>query len=157
MSLTTTAQIITEGGLPSEISTAKLTGHLVKAEKRFRELLGDTLYETIEDETTETRKVHCAMAEANMALYYAIPVLGLKIGTAGGFMLSTGFAENRQTLVDAKGLQDIADRFKQIAMDLLSPYLPEVDIDEDTEADDILDVGGGLSFIALGDPLEDEY
>jgi len=154
MSLTTNSEIIQAGNLPANLDTAKLVKHLINAERRVRALLGDTLYETIEAETDTDRKTRCSLAEAYMALHYAIPVLGLKPGKVGGLVGSTGFADNRQDLLDFNELKNISAHFAEMAMELLAEYLPEPDTDEDSQADDILDVGGGFSIIAIGDPTE---
>jgi len=154
MSLTTTSEIIQAGNLPANLDTDKLAKHLINAERRLRSLLGDTLYETIEAESGTDRKTHCALAEAYMALNYAVPILGLNINNLGGVIQSTGFDANRQELLDFNQLRSIAARYEEMAMDLLAAYLPEPDTDTDTQADDILDVGGGFSFIAIGDPTE---
>jgi len=154
MSLTATSEIIQAGNLPSDFVAAKLALHLVNAERRLRELLEDTLYETIEAETGTDRKTRCSLAEAYMTLHYAIPVLGLKPGDVGGLVESTGFDSNRQDLVNFHDLKSIAAHFEEMAMELLAAYLPEPDTDTDPQADDILDVGGGFSIIAIGDPTE---
>lgn len=154
MSLTTTSEIIQAGNLPANLDTDKLAKHLINAERRLRELLGDTLYETIEAESGTDRKTHCSLAEAYMTLNYAVPILGLNINNLGGIIQSTGFEANRQELLDFNQLRSIAARYEEMAMDLLAAYLPEPDTDTDTQADDILDVGGGFSFIAIGDPTE---
>ena len=154
MSLTTTSEIIQAGNLPANLDANKLAKHLVNAERRLRELLGDTLYETIEAESGTDRKTRCSLAEAYMTLHYAVPVLGLNISNLGGVIQSTGLESNRQELVSFDQLQKIAAHYDEMAMELLAAYLPEPDTDTDTQADDILDVGGGFAFIAIGDPTE---
>ena len=154
MSMTSNSEIIQAGNLPADLDTDKITNHLINAERRLRELLGDTLYETIEAETETDRKTRCALAEAYVALKYMIPVLGLKPGNVGGLVSATGFADSRSELLTFNELKSIAAHFDEMAMELLAEYLPEPDIETDTQADDILDVGGGFSMIAIGNPLE---
>ena len=154
MSLTTNSEIIQSGNLPADFDVNKIAKHLVNAERRLRELLADTLYETIEAESGTDRKTRCALAEAYMALNYMIPVLGLKPGNVGGLVSATGFADSRNEMLSFNELKSIAAHFQEMAMELLAEYLPEPDIDTDTQADDILDVGGGFSMIAIGDPQE---
>ena len=154
MPLTTNSEIIQAGNLPADLNTNKIDNHLVNAERRLRELLGDTLYETIEAESGTDRKTRCSLSEAYMTLKYMIPVLGLKPGNVGGLVSATGFADSRNELLTFNELKSIAAHFNEMAMELLAEYLPEPDIETDTQADDILDVGGGFSIIAIGNPLE---
>lgn len=151
MALITKTDLVTKYNLPTEFDAQddkRLDDPLAAAEHQMRELLTDTVYESIEavkdnpDPGEETRKVNQAKrAEALLTLSYGLPDWNLRVGEQGGVLQSTGWEASRQNFMTGAQLDTYTDHLYHQAVQLISPYIPEPDTTTDEEADDLLDTG----------------
>lgn len=148
-SITTPAAVRKEGNLSSSVLDDQLEQSIKLASIEVKKLLTAEVYTEVESEAGDNtdRYLECSQAAANLAMSYA--VITLNIETAGtGIVRSKGFGETRSELLSQNEAQRLSDHFRQIAMNLLKPYLPayEGDPDDDDDDDDILEAGS----ISLG-------
>ncbi|MDD4291985.1 MAG: hypothetical protein PHX51_07120 [Clostridia bacterium] len=88
----------------------------------------------------------CAIAEANLTLSYAIT--SLNIDTHGtGIVRSKGFDEGRSDLLSQNEVERLRTYYKNIAMDLLKPYIPQMESTEDVPADELRGANYRLSAV----------
>ena len=148
MSLCNYNDIRAEGNLPSDLPESTLTPHLNGAETRLRSILSDDYYDEVEAEaTTETRRKELTRAEAMMALYFALPVLNMKVGPKGGIVTATGFGETKNSFLTIDQVEKLSQRFYEKAMELISKYDQSY---EDADADeDVTILEGTVDWIAV--------
>ena len=125
--LTSVAEIRSEGNLSADISDDQIEPHLKKASAELRRML-DNLYPIIAREINTQRRRDCSLAEANLALSYAIVPLNIE-SSGSGIMQSKGFGETKNELIDYQTAESLSDYFRSVAMRFLSPYLPQVESD----------------------------
>ena len=136
MPLTDHNQVRKEGNLPNEghISKEKIEVHIETASIELKELLGETEYSNYESAASDEaeRKV-LSKAEALLTLYYAVPVMNIETqGT--GIVRSKGWDESRSEMISWNEAKSLAEMFRDRAMKLIQPYLPEKD---NPQSDDI--------------------
>lgn len=157
MSTATTANILTECNLP-KVATSILTPYLATATIELERLLtvdaaGDryTLLATPTSPYDSADKAILVKAEALLAGSIALPFLNLK--TQGdGIVGSTGFAESRTELLSPLQIQATAVQWRRDAMNLLAPYIPDVNDNENgdrTASSPTMRIGSRV-FVACG-------
>ena len=142
--LTNPAQVRGEGNLPDTIVDDKLDPHIAKAMIEVRKILTPDVYTEIEGKPDNDQgRTECSIAEANLALVYAIP--SLNIETQGsGIVRSKGWDQSRSDLLSQNEINALCDRYREIAMNLLSPYIPV------TISTNILEFNSIADFPVLG-------
>ena len=121
-----------EGNLPSTVEDVRLQPHMDKAVIELRRLLTSDIYNELEARAAddEERRV-CGIAEANLAMSYA--VTSLNVETHGsGIVRSKGFDESRSELLSQKEVEQLRTYYKNIAMELLEPFIPQFTSGEGT-------------------------
>lgn len=95
--ITTAVQIIKAGDLPAYITEDLLEPHRPAAQSRLISWVGQEAYNDALKETPAepTRTAILIQAENLLVLYYAIPTIGIKIGTNSGLI--------RRTLTEVTG------------------------------------------------------
>jgi sulfur relay (sulfurtransferase) DsrC/TusE family protein len=123
--LTTVNQIKLEGNLPDTVKDEILIPHLSKAEIEMKIILSPekyTMVAALEDNNDEYKT--CSIAEANLALSYAIP--SLNIETQGsGIVHSKGWDESRSELLNQEEAERLQKHYREVAMDLLKFYIQQ--------------------------------
>lgn len=124
------AKVKSEGNLPESIKAEKITPHLVKASKKIKGLLTPDKYAAIEGYAAsldpKEKEVYddCQIAEANLAMSFAVKVLNIQ--TQGdGIVRVQGWDESRSENLSQKETDSLAEHFEKVAMDLLAPYIPQ--------------------------------
>ena len=128
-------QIKEEGNLPDTIKDEKLKPHAVKAEIEIKKILTSAKYAEIEAKgSNDDDFTTVAIAEANLALSYA--VTSLNIETHGsGIVRSKGFDESRSDLLSQNEVERLREYYRTVAMDLLRPFIPQVESTEEEPSD----------------------
>ncbi|HEX2868799.1 MAG TPA: hypothetical protein VHO03_17290 [Ignavibacteriales bacterium] len=128
--LATEAKVKSEGNLPDSIKVEKITPHLVKASKKIKGLLTPELYAKIEGYATSQDPKEketfddCQIAEANLAMSFAVKVLNIQT-QGNGLVRVQGWDENRSENLSQKETDSLAEHFEKVAMDLLAPFIPQ--------------------------------
>lgn len=145
--LTNPSQVKTEGNLPDSIDDEKLDPHIQKAVIEMKKIITVEKYIEIDgkDEQDEDY-ITCSIAEANLALSYAIPVLNIET-QGSGIVRTKGWDQSRSDLLSQSEVDKLVERFRQIAMDLLLPFIPQVESTEELPADEVR--GANWSLTAL--------
>jgi len=136
--------VINEGNLGSEITSEQITPHIKMAEIELKRLLGNKYvtyasYENSSDETTKAIYEEIQKAAYNLALSYAVHTLNIETqGT--GIIRSKGFDVSRSDLLSREEVKDLSEHFRNVAMRLLEPYLPQPELNEE-EVQDNLNLG----------------
>lgn len=135
--LTTLDQVKQEGNLPASIDDSVLATHITKAVIEMKKILTEDKYEYISElDEEDDAYLACSLAEANLALHYAIPALNIE--TAGtGIVRSKGWDQSRSDLLSQGEVDRLIERYKNTAMSLLGPYIPQVEIDADEDAEEL--------------------
>ena len=141
-----TTDLINEGNLGKEIDENKLIPHIESAEIEIRKLIGDTLYDKLQDyqnsdvdSELRTYKI-IVKAESILALSYAVH--SLNIETQGNGLVGTkGWDQSRSELLSRNEINDLSSHFRTIAMDLLEPYLLQSEIPDDNDYTNDFDSG----------------
>ena len=122
--LTSINQIKLEGNLPDSVKNEILAPHLTKAEIEMKIILSPDVYTKVGSlEADNDDYITCSIAEANLALSYAIP--SLNIETQGsGIVHSKGWDESRSELLSQTEVEKLQKYYRQVAMDLLKFYTP---------------------------------
>jgi hypothetical protein len=122
--LTSINQIKLEGNLPDSVKDEILAPHLTKAEIEMKIILSPDVYTKVGSlEADNNDYITCSIAEANLALSYAIP--SLNIETQGsGIVHSKGWDESRSELLSQTEVEKLQKYYRQVAMDLLKFYTP---------------------------------
>jgi flagellar biosynthesis component FlhA len=136
--------LINEGNLGSKTSEKILTPHLFSAELELRKAITTEKYdEYLEYKTSEDaeeKQVHATLkkAEINLALSYAVHALNIET-QGSGIVRSKGWDQSRSDLLSRNEVKDLSEHFREIAMRLIQPYLPEdsTTVNEDDTPDDI--------------------
>ena len=122
--LTSFNQIKLEGNLPDTVKDEILVPHLTKAELEMKIILSPDVYAKVgalEPESDDY--ITCSIAEANLALSYAIP--SLNIETQGsGIVHSKGWDESRSELLSQSEVEKLQKYYRGVAMDLLKFFIP---------------------------------
>lgn len=135
-----------EGNLPEAIKDGKIVPHLTKATIEMKKILTAEEYEKKLAETDSDDFETLAIAEANLALSYA--VTSLNIETHGtGIVRSKGFDESRSDLLSQNEVERLRDYYRNIAMNLLAPFIPQPESTEETPANEI--IGSNYRMSAL--------
>jgi len=141
-----TGKIREEGNLPETIKDGKLVPHLTKASIEMKKILTATEYEKKLTENDSDDFDVLAIAEANLALSYA--VTSLNIETQGtGIVRSKGFDESRSDLLSQNEVERLREYYRNIAMNLLAQFIPQPESTEETPANEV--VGGNYRMSAL--------
>jgi hypothetical protein len=110
----------------------------------------DQYADILKESATEARSIECTKAECLLAFGYAIPFLNIE--TSGrGIVSSKGWDQSRSELMSQSQVDQLVEKVREQAMNLLSPYLPEIDdtTDEDDEQENVILQAGGISMIAI--------
>lgn len=135
-----------EGNLPLTIKDDKLQPHLDKASIELRKLLTDDKYDEYANDVKSDNYEILKIAEANLALSYA--VTSLNIETHGsGIVRSKGWDESRSELLSQSELDKLREYYRNIAMKMVAPFLPQPEVAEDEEASEV--VGSTFRMSAL--------
>lgn len=120
-------QIKLEGNLPDTVKDEILAPHLTKAEIEMKTILSPGVYANLGTlEADNDDYITCSIAEANLALSYAIP--SLNIETQGsGIVHSKGWDESRSELLSQSEVEKLQKYYREVAMDLLESYIPQND------------------------------
>lgn len=122
--LTFPEQVRLEGNLPDTVEDCILNPLITKAVNDMKKIITAAKYAEIaalEDDHED--KVICAIAEANLTLYYAIPVLNIEThGT--GIVTSKGWGKSKSDVASQNDIEKQKKHFKNTAMSLLKPYIP---------------------------------
>ena len=126
--LATTKQVRDEGNLPDTITNETLLPHLTKAVIEVKKILTPGFYSSVEvaglDDPADDSFVACSIAEANLAIYYAIPSLNMET-QGSGIVRTKGWDQSRSDLLSQNEVQTLRQTFYDTAMDLLQPYIPQ--------------------------------
>lgn len=135
--MTTCSQVKQEGNLPASMDDSVLATHITKAVIEMKKILTEDKYEYISElDEEDDAYLACSLAEANLALHYAIPALNIE--TAGtGIVRSKGWDQSRSDLLSQGEVDRLIERYKNTAMSLLGPYIPQVEIDADEDAEEL--------------------
>lgn len=135
--LTTIGQVKQEGNLPASIDNGVLETHLMKAVIELKKILTEDKYDYIAGlDPEDDAYIACSLAEANLALSFAIPALNME--TAGtGIVRSKGWDQSRSDLLSQGEVDRLIERYRNTAMDLLGPYIPQIESTEDDPADEV--------------------
>lgn len=114
-----------------------LATHITKAVIEMKKILTEDKYEYISElDEEDDAYLACSLAEANLALHYAIPALNIE--TAGtGIVRSKGWDQSRSDLLSQGEVDRLIERYKNTAMNLLGPYIPQAEIDADEDAEEL--------------------
>lgn len=129
--------LISEGNLGKETDENILLPHIQLAHIEIVKLITQDVYdEHFEAGEDDENYIILKKAEANLALSYA--VYALNIETQGnGLVRATGFNESRKELLGQSEIEKLSTHFRDIAMDLLNPYIATETSTEETPADQI--------------------
>jgi hypothetical protein len=144
--LTTINQIKLEGNLPDTVKDEILIPHLIKAEIEMKIILSPEKYSIVAalEEDNDDYKT-CSIAEANLALSYAIP--SLNIETQGsGIVHSKGWDESRSELLNQQEVEKLQKHYRGVAMDLLKFYIQQNETINNS-VDEVKDANYKLSVI----------
>lgn len=135
--LTSAAQVKQEGNLPASLDDGVLATHLAKAEIEVKKILTAAKYDYIAGlDPEDDAFIACSLAEANLALSFAIPALNIE--TAGnGIVRSKGWDQSRSDLLSQGEVDRLIERYKNIALNLLGPYIPQNESTVDEPADEV--------------------
>jgi hypothetical protein len=148
--LSTLAQIRSEGNLPDTVTDGKLQTSLELAAMEVRRLLGTTLYDTIlaynssSTSAQQKTRTECAKAEALYALGHAIVVLNIET-SGNGVVRTKNFGDTKSDLLSIDEARNYGSYFIERAIQILTPYVP----DTDTEDDDMSVTGAGFRMSML--------
>lgn len=141
MALATTDLIRSEGNLPESILDGVLQPHLTKATLEMKKLLGSAKYAAIKayENSTVEEEINaftaCSVAEANIALSYAVYALNMET-EGSGIVRTRGWDQSRSDLLSQNELESLSQHFKDTAMSLIEDYLPKPTDDPATEDKD---------------------
>ena len=154
--LSTAAGVRSECNLPDTIKDAMLTPHLASAKIEMQRLLnaglvegdGDVYSEILAEADTEIRSIICTKAENLLAFAYALPFLNIE--TSGrGIVSVKGWDASRSELMSQGQVEQLVEKVREQAMNLLSPYLSTVDDDTTDDQDQPIVRAGGIDMIAI--------
>lgn len=135
-----------EGNLPETIRDGKLVPHLAKATIEMKKILTAAVYDEKVADTDSDDFETLAIAEANLALSYA--VTSLNIETHGtGIVRSRGFDESRSDLLSQSEVERLREYYRNIAMDLIVPFIPQPESTEEDPSTEV--IGGNYRMSAL--------
>jgi len=141
-----TGKIREEGNLPETVKDGKLIPHLMKATIEMKKILTADEYEKKIAQNDSEDFETLAIAEANLALSYA--VTSLNIETQGtGIVRSKGFDESRSDLLSQNEVERLREYYKTIAMNLLAPFIPQPESTDEDPADEV--IGSNYRLSAL--------
>lgn len=143
MALTNETKIISDLHLPEKVYD-KLAPHLIEAEKRMRELIGNDKYDELEGLGDGEEYNQASLAESYLTGFFAFPTLGLRPTDRGGFVRATGMDQSRNELMSKRELDGYRSQLYKQAMSLLADMIEIYAGDEPewTQA-------GGLGFEAI--------
>jgi hypothetical protein len=122
--LTSINQVKLEGNLPDTVKDEILVPHLTKAEIEMKMILSPVVYEKVRAlESDSDDYITCSIAEANLALSYAIPALNIET-QGSGIVQVKGWDESRSELLSQSEVEKLRNHYRKVAMDLLRFYLP---------------------------------
>jgi len=122
--LTSINQIRLEGNLPDTVKDEILAPHLTKAEIEMKNILSPEVYAKIAAlESDSEDYITCAIAEANLALSYAVPSLNMET-QGSGIVRTKGWDESRSELLSQQEVEKLQKHYRDVAMDFLKFYLP---------------------------------
>lgn len=135
--LTFPEQIRLEGNLPDSLEDGILNPLIAKAVNKMKKLITAGKYAEIEAmEDDHEDKVICAIAEANLTLYYAMPVLNIE--THGTGMVKTkGWGQSKSDTLSLDDIKKLQEHYKNTAMSLLKPYVPKTGSTDDDSEDEV--------------------
>jgi len=129
-----------EGNLQDKYDDRKIIPHHEKAVREMKSILGSEKYNyfktlAIDSDLSAEQKEElktAQLAEANLTLAYAI--IRLNIKTSGeGIIRSIGKDNNKTDLLGSHEIQALKNEFKETAMMLLKPFIPDNKSDNDKE------------------------
>lgn len=134
--LTSPLQVKLEGNLPVSIDDNVLEPHIVKAVIEIKKIITAEKYAEIEAiENNNDDHIACSIAEANLALVYAIP--SLNVETQGnGIVRTKGWDHSRSDLLTQDEVAKLQEHYKKVALDLLEPFIPKTDV-SNSDADEV--------------------
>lgn len=145
----TAAEVRAECNLTAKVADGALNPHLIKGERKVRELLGVEAYEAIQAETSPYTAEDLALvtsAEALFAGAFALPFLGIRTSGAG-IVRSTGQGDSRESLASTEDLLALGDVWKEQAVELIRGLIPAPD---ETESPEYGLTVGGIRWTSAG-------
>jgi hypothetical protein len=144
--LTNPEQVKQEGNLPETINDEKLETHIIKAVLEMKKIITVDKYEEIKNlDANDDDYITCSLAEANLTIAYALPSLNIETQGAG-IVRTKGWDESRSDLLSQNELTKLCQHYRDVAMDLLKPFIPQVE-STDIPADEV--TGGNWKLTAL--------
>lgn len=119
MPLTNANKVISDLHLPDSVSD-KLAPHLIEAELRMKELIGETEYGVLESAGSGDDFDRAALAESYLTGYFAFAALGLRPTERGGFVRATGVEQSRNELMSKRELDAYRAQLYRQAVALLA-------------------------------------
>jgi hypothetical protein len=150
--LATAAGVRSECNLPTTITDTMLAAHIISANIELKRLLDageeEVYADVLAESETEQRSIHCTKAENLLAFAYAIPFLNIE--TSGrGLVSAKGWDGSRSELMSQGQVDQLVDKVREQAMNLLIPYLPVEDDDTTDEEKTPILQAGGMTLIAI--------
>jgi len=139
MSVLATGSKIREiGNLGSGVTDEMLTPHIAIAVVKLKAALSSTVYEAVVsyEGSTDADKAEefdaVQQAENYLALSYAFH--SLNVETQGsGIVRSKGWDSSRSDLMSRNEIKDLSEHYREIAYELIQPYIPEELDDDETD------------------------
>jgi hypothetical protein len=128
--LATEAKVKSEGNLDASIKDEKITPHLFKASVELKKILSADVYTKVEsykDSQVAAEKEMfdvCQIAEANLAMSYAVKVLNIQT-QGNGLVRTQGWDQSRSENLSQNEVEKLSDHFRNVAMNLIDPYIPQ--------------------------------
>ena len=144
------------GNLPASITDGLIGPQIAIAKRDIVRMIGQDNYDLYvgyngsSDEEQQIIFDDIKQAEANLTMYYLIPVMNIQ--TAGsGIVRVKGWDQSRSEILSGSDVESLQDHFKEVAMGFLTDYLLPYTGDPNTEEDDddLLDLDEGISLISI--------
>lgn len=136
-----------EGNLPNTVNDGKLDPHLKKASIEMKKIIGAEKYKEVADnKDTNDDYEELSIAEANLAMSYAVTALNIET-QGSGIVRTRGWDESRSDLLSQREVSELRDYYRNIAMELMQPFITQPTSTEDTPADEV--VGSDYRMTAL--------
>jgi hypothetical protein len=120
----------------------KITVHMPTAKQDTIDIIGQEKYDELTGEEADAdEKAWCASGEAYFALSYIVPAINI-VSSGAGITKSTGFKDSRVENLNENDIEKIIQRYKDLAIKILSKF--QKTIDEDAGEDE--DRGADIFF-----------
>ncbi|MFO7446217.1 MAG: hypothetical protein R6W90_07605 [Ignavibacteriaceae bacterium] len=122
---TSVAQVKSEGNFSDTIEDRVFEPHIIKAVIELKKILTPAKYAEIEAlNHNEEAFTSCAIAEANLAVAYALPSLNMET-QGSGVVKIRGWDQSRSELLDQDEIAKRQKHYRSVAMDIIKAYIPK--------------------------------